>query len=232
MTALVRTIPGRRTVVAPPRVVLMVIAVGLLAVMGTAVFALAHALSVPGKVPNPIVMIDGVPTGIEHSAAGAVAAADEYVAVAYDSVEKSPARDTALIDTDYAPQIRAAAIQGAAAVRAENPDAMALWHHGGQSITLVGARRLDYYGGDAAETTTWSANVIWGPQRPPKQNWVLTQTWLRWSADRWLVISTTTLPIGGPVPALTPQSTPTNDSTAAFGADLSGYSAPGYGSPG
>ncbi len=88
---------------------------------------------------------------------------------------------------------------------------------------------LDYYRGDVAQVTTWNADVFWGRGRPPKQAWVLTQTALRWDAGRWEVTATATLPTAGPVPALTPQASPANDSADAFATDLAGFSAPGYG---
>jgi hypothetical protein len=158
-----------------------------------------------------------------------LAAADEYVAVSYATVERAPAQDARLIDTVYAPSIRSVAMRGAAAVRAQNPDAMRLWAHGGQNISLVGARRLDFYTPGAAVITTWNADVFWGPGRPPKQSWVLTTTRLAWRRGRWLVTSTATLPSAGPVPALTPQSNGAATTAAAFDADLDGFTAPSYG---
>lgn len=171
----------------------------------------------------------GVPVGVDHSPAGALAAADSYVAVAYDSVERDPARDARLIGTVYAPSIRASAISGAAAVRRQNPAGMSLWAHGGHNLSLIGARRLDYYRGNFAQATTWNADVFWGPGRSPKQAWVLTQTSLRWGGGRWQVTATATLPTPGPVPTLTPQATAANDSAGAFAGELDGFSAPGYG---
>lgn len=200
-----------------------------LVLLAAAAFLLGRTLS-PARPPgNPVVDIHGIPAGIDHSPAGALAAADSYVAVSYDAVERDPARDARLIGTVYAPAIRSSAIAGAASVRARDPAAMRLWAHGGRNLSLVGARRLDYYHGDDAQVTTWNADVFWGPGRPPKQAWVLTQTSLRWSGDRWLVRQTTTLPTAGPVPAVTPQATAANDTPAAFATGLAGFSAPGYG---
>lgn len=203
-----------------------------IALLGAAAFLLGRTLS-PGAPPaDPVAEIGGIPIGVEHSPAGALAAADNYVAVSYDSVERHPALDTLLIDTVYAPAIRASAVSGAAAVRAQNASGMRLWAHGGQNLSVVGARRLDYYHGDDAEVTTWNADVLWGPRRPPKQAWVLTQTSLRWIGRRWFVTATTTLPTPGPVPAMTPQATAANDSANAFADDLAGFHAPSYGAAG
>jgi hypothetical protein len=109
---------------------------------------------------------------------------------------------------------------------------MSLWAHGGENISLVGARRLDYYRGNDAHVTTWNVDIFWGPGRPPKQGWVLTQTSLRWSGGRWLVTATATVQTAGPVPALTPQANGRNDSAAAFGDDLAGFASPTYGATG
>jgi len=231
MIAIGRTLPrwSDRAQASAPAVAAA--AVGVAAMLAAVAFGFARAVSGPAPVPNPIADFDGISVGIERSPAGALAAADEYVTVSYDTVERDPTRDRELIDTVYAPSVRADAILGAAAVRAANQTAMALWAHGGQNISLVGARRLDYYDSDIAQVTTWSADVFWGAGRAPKQNWVLTHTSLEWSHRRWLVTAITTLPSAGPVPALTPQSTPANDSARTFGA-LSGFVTPSYGTPG
>ena len=200
--------------------------------LGLAAFLIGRALS-PGAAPaDPVAEMSGIPVGVEHSPDGVLAAADNYVAVSYASVERNPGVDTLLIETVYAPAIRMSAIAGAAAVRAQNPVGMSLWAHGGQNLSVIGARRLDYYDGNDAEVTTWNVDVFWGPGRPPKQAWVLTQTSLLWSGGRWLVTATTTLPTPGPVPAITPQATAANDSSDAFGEDLAGFHAPTYGAAG
>lgn len=198
----------------------------LLAVAG---FLLGRALAPAAPSRDPTLDVRGIPAGIEHSPAGALAAADNYVSVSYDSVERDPAREARLIGTVYAPAIRSSALAGAASVRARSPAAMRLWAHGGRNVSLIGARRLDYYRGDDAQVTTWNADVFWGPGRPPKQAWVLTQTSLRWNGARWLVRQTTTLPTAGPVPAVTPQAGSANDTPAAFATGLDGFSAPAYG---
>jgi hypothetical protein len=204
-------------------------AVALLAV---AAFMLGRALAPAASPRDPIENASGIPIGVDHSPAGALAAADNYVAVSYDSVERNAPREAQLINAVYAPAIRASAISGATAVRARNPASMRLWARGGQNLSLIGARRLDYYRGDTAQVSTWDVDVFWGPGRPPKQAWVLTQTSLRWIGGRWLVAETETLPTAGAVPALTPQATPSNDSATAFGTDLAGFSAPSYGAAG
>jgi hypothetical protein len=205
---------------------------GTLALLVVAGFLLGRTVAPPPATPDVVNSVRGIPVGVDHSPPGALAAADNYVAVSYGSVERDPATNSRLIDTVYATGIRASALSGAAAVRAQNPDAMSLWRNGGQNLSLIGARRLDYYRGDAAQVTTWNADIFWGPGRQPKQAWVLTQTSLRWSRGTWLVTGTSTLPTAGPVPALTPQASSSNDSVAAFRSSLGGFAAPGYGAAG
>lgn len=200
--------------------------------LGLAAFLLGRTISPAASSAALVAEMSGIPIGVQHSPMGALAAADNYVAVSYDSVERKPSLDTLLIGTVYAPAIRTSAITGAATVRAQNPAGMSLWAHGGQNLSVIGARRLDYYEGDDAQVTTWNVDVFWGPGRPPKQAWVLTQTSLRWSGGRWLVTATTTLPTPGPVPALTPQATAANDSADAFATNLAGFQAPDYGAAG
>lgn len=200
--------------------------------LGLGAFLVGRSLAPSSAPADPIARIGGIPVGVEHSPAGALASADNYVAASYDSVERNPSFDALLIGTVYAPAIRASALTGAAAVRAQNAAAMRLWARGGDNLSLIGARRLDYYHGTEAQVTTWNADIFWGPGRPPKQAWVLTQTSLRWTGARWLVTATTTLPTAGPVPAVTPQASAGNDSADAFGVDLAGFVAPSYGAAG
>ena len=208
------------------------------AVAGTTVllalgaFVIGRTLAPAPQPAASVTTIGGIPVAVDHSPAGALAAADNYVAIAYATVERDPRRDEQLIDAVYAPAIRSSAIGGAAAVRRQNEADMSLWTHGGENLSLIGARRLDYYRGDEAQVTTWNVDVVWGPGRPPKQAWALTQTSLRWARGRWLVTATATLPTPGPVPAITPQATAANDSQSAFNRDLAGLAAPMYGAPG
>jgi hypothetical protein len=200
-----------------------------IALLAAAALLMGRALAPAPGAAAPIENVAGIPVGVEHSPAGALAAADSYVSVAYATIERDPTRYARLIGSVYAPAIRAGALGGGAAIRSQNPAAMALWSRGGQNLSVIGARRLDYYGGAGAQVSTWNADVYWGPGRPPKQAWVLTQTSLPWSGGRWLVTSTETLPTAGPVPAMTPQASRGNDSAAGFDSSLAGFSAPSYG---
>jgi hypothetical protein len=205
---------------------------GTVLLLGLGTFLIGRSLAATPEPADSVTAIGGIPVAVDHSPAGALAAADNYVAVTYATVERDPRRDEQLINTVYAPAIRNSAIAGAATVRDENAAGMSLWARGGQNLSLIGARRLDYYRGDDAQVTTWNVDVFWGPGRPPKQAWVLTQTSLQWLGGRWLVTATATLPTPGPVPATTPQGSVSNDSARAFDQDLAGFSAPVYGAAG
>lgn len=207
-------------------------AAGTVVLLALGAFSIGRSLAAAPQPADSVTTIGGIPVAVDHSPVGALAAADNYVAVAYATVDRNPRRDEQLIDTVYAPAIRGSALRGAATVRNQNATALSLWAHGGQNLSLVGARRLDYYHDDEAQVTTWNVDVFWGPGRPPKQAWALTQTSLRWASDRWLVTSTETLPTPGPVPAITPQATAADDSASAFNRDLAGLSAPIYGAAG
>jgi hypothetical protein len=205
---------------------------GTVVLLALGAFLTGRSVAPPPQPADSITTIGGIPVAVDHSPAGALAAADNYVAVAYATVERNPRRDEQLIDSVYAPAIRSSALGGAATIRNQNAGSMALWAHGGQNLSLIGARRLDYYRGDQAQVTTWNVDIFWGPGRPPKQAWVLTETSLQWARGRWLVTTTATLPTPGPVPALTPQATAADDSESAFNRDLAGLSAPIYGAAG
>ena len=49
--------------------------------------------------------IGGIPVGVQHSRAGALAAADNYVAVASDTIVQDPTRYEQLVRRVYAPEL-------------------------------------------------------------------------------------------------------------------------------
>jgi hypothetical protein len=198
--------------------------------LGAAAFALGRSAAT--LAPDPIVSRDGVPTGVDHSPGGAVAAADEYLATEQATVERNPARFSALVANDYVTSLRASALAGAVVDRGRDPDGMKLWAGGGQSFTVIGADRLDWYGRDGARVTTWAGQVFWGPRQRPTQAWSLGEITLAWREGRWQVAAMGTLPIAAPAPAVLPQAAPADDDTSVFSRELAGFSAVGYGSPG
>lgn len=181
--------------------------------------------------PDPIQIRAGVPVGVEKSSAGAVAAADEYVTTEQATVERDPGRFAALVSQDYAPAVKAGSLAAAGDDRLRDAAGMKLWASGGESFTTVAAHRLDWYRRDAAQVTTWTGQVFWGPHQPPSQVWALGRTDLAWRDSRWEVTDMTTLPAAAPAPAALPQDGPTHDTAADFYSRLHGFVPVSYGSP-
>jgi hypothetical protein len=202
----------------------------LTAVLAAAAFIVGHAS--PSATPNPIQLRHGVPVGVDHSPGGAVAAADEYLGTEQATVERDPARFVALVSEDYASALKAAALAVAAQDRQRDPRGMTLWIKGGESFTVIGAHRLDWYRPKAAQVTAWAAQVFWGPGQRPCQAWSLGRITLSWSDGHWEVTGMTTLPVAAPAPAALPQAAPSDDSAAAFTSELAGFTPVSYGSPG
>src|SRR5271166_2830772 len=59
-----------------------------------------------GSAPGAVALSDGIPVGVQDTPAGALAAADNYLALASQSVEQAPATFAALVAQAYAPQAR------------------------------------------------------------------------------------------------------------------------------
>src|SRR5437763_10525414 len=110
-----------------------------------AVAAFVVGTAAPAPRPDPIQTRQGVPVGVERTPAGAVTAADAYLASEQASVERDPVRFAALVVEDYAGPVRASALAEAHANRQRDPRGMRLWMSGGQSFTTVAAHRLDWY---------------------------------------------------------------------------------------
>jgi hypothetical protein len=172
-----------------------------------------------------------VPVGVEHSPAGAVAAADGYVATEQATVERDPARFAAFVSQDYPPPVKANSLAAARDDRLHDPAGMRLWASGGESFTTVAAHRLNWYRRDAAQVTTWAGQVFWGPHQPPSQVWALGRTDLAWRDSRWVVTDMTTLPATAPAPAALPQDGPADDTADDFHSRLNGFVPVSYGSP-
>jgi hypothetical protein len=184
---------------------------------------LAGRAGLAGAPSPPIDLRDGVPVGAVHSPGGAVAAADSYLAVEQQTVERDPARFAALVAADYASDIRSGSLASAEVDRRNDPIGMALWARGGESYTVIGAHRLDAYTGERATVTTWAGQVYWGPGQPPTQTWALGRTMLAWTSGRWSVRAMSTLPNPGPSPAAVPQAGPGDDSASRFDTLLDGF---------
>jgi hypothetical protein len=179
----------------------------------------------------PIELRDGLPVGVLHSPAGALAAADAYLMTDAQTIERDPRRFATLVRTVFAPGLRAAVLSAAASTRARDPGGMALWAVAGRSATLIGAHRLDTDIGTRVRVSAWVGTVAWGPGRPPAQSWALDQIALRWSAGRWWVTALSSAASDAPEPARTPQADPADDGAGIFDNALAGFSAIGSGAP-
>jgi hypothetical protein len=200
--------------------------------LAAAGFTVGRAGGGPHDVAAPLTTIGRVPVGVVRSSAGALAAADSYLLVDQATIEQNPGRFGRLVGAVFAPSLRHQVLAQAATVRATDPSGMTLWAAAGRSVTLIGAHRLDRYGHGTAEVTDWIGTVFWGPDQPPKQAWSLARVKLRWSRERWLITGIATrLASPGPVPALTPQANPSDDTSGAFDNTLAGFTAISTGAP-
>lgn len=184
----------------------------------------------PASVSGAIEQSAGVPVGVERTPAGALAAADNYLALASQSIEQDPAVFAALVAQAYAQEIRSRTLAQAQQLRASDTQNMTNYAQGGHGIAVIAARRLDSYGPKLATVTTWLGGFVWGPHLSPRQTWNLVDTTLGWQAGRWLVLSSKTDPTAAPVPSVVYVNGP-NDQAPAFGR-LAGMTAPFYGAGG
>jgi hypothetical protein len=195
-------------------------------------FLAGRAGSTVGVPGAPIEFVGGVPIGVAHTPAGAVAAVDDYLATEQETIDDDPGRFGALVAADYAAPIQTQALAAGESDRHDDPLAKPSSGGGARSFTVIGADRLDAYGGDAATVTTWAGQFYWGPGQTPVQVWALGQTTLAWTAGRWRVTAMRTLPGPGPAPAATPQAGPGDDSSSVFDRVLGGFTPVTYGAAG
>jgi hypothetical protein len=175
-----------------------------------------------------VVMVHGIAVGMQDTAAGALAAADNYVAIASQTVEQDPGEFAELVATVYTPAARSGTLAQAARVRAADVADMRNYAQGGRAVALIAARRLDRYTPARASVTSWLGGFVWGPGLSPRQSWNLVDTTLSWHRGRWLVASMNTERTPAPVPSVVFVEGQ-NNSSAAFDARLVGMTAPFYG---
>lgn len=185
--------------------------------------------STSGRGPaGGVELLGGVPVGVRDTPGGALAAADNYLTVASQSVEQAPAVFAALVAQAYAPGIRASTLSQAQQLRASDVQNMSNYRQGGRGIVVVAARRLDSYTARQATVTSWLGGFEWGPHLAPRQTWNLVDTTLQWQAARWLVEASSTNPALAPVPSIV-YVDGENDRAGAF-TRLAGMTGPIYGS--
>jgi hypothetical protein len=205
--------------------------VGLLVLCAVAAGVLVGRATNPthrGAAPAAVVIVGGVAVGVLDTPAGALAAADDYLASASQTVEQDPSAFTALVAAVYAHAARAGTL--AAAVRARSADVVDMRNYaqGGRAVAVVAARRLDRYTPGRATVTSWLGGFVWGPGLSPRQSWNLVDTTLIWRRGRWLVGSMNTEHTPAPVPSVVFVNGHNNQSST-FNARLGDMTAPFYG---
>ena len=138
-------------------------AAAILLLLGVGV--LLGRLSAPSSsaATQPIRMQNGIPVGVQDTPVGALAAADNYLALSSQTLEQDPPAFAAIVNTVYLPRVRASTLAQAAALRTADPASMSNYRAGGHAIAVVGARRLDDYSRRTATITTWLEGIEWGP---------------------------------------------------------------------
>jgi hypothetical protein len=175
-------------------------------------------------------LVHGVPVGVQDTPAGALAASDNYVALAAQSIEQNPGVFAALVAQAYLPGARERALAQARALRTADTQNIGNYAEGGRGLAVVAARRLDSFSPATATVTSWLGGFVWGPRLAPRQTWDLVDTTLDWQGGRWLVASSQVQATPAPVPSIV-YVQGSNNTTGAF-ARLAGMSAPVYGTAG
>jgi hypothetical protein len=180
--------------------------------------------------PPTVELVEGVPVGVQRTPAGALAAADNYVALASQSIEQDPPLFNRLLAQAYAPEARARTLTQARRIRTADVQNMNNYEEGGRAVAVIAARRLESYTQIHARVTSWLGGFIWGPHLAPRQTWNLVETMLRWQDGRWLIETSSTEATPAPVPSIV-YVDGANNQTPAF-ARLHDMSAPFYGATG
>ena len=177
-------------------------------------------------------VVDGVPIGVQQSRAGALAAADNYVARAAETIVQDPAAFSRLVRKVWEPSAQARALADGRNSRKQAPDAVANYASGGRGLSVTAARKLETYNGTRASVLSWGAGFIWGPQKRPTQRWFLARVKLVWANGQWSVGALDELPNAAPTPYRVIVGRQGADSAQVFDEELEGMTAPIYGSSG
>jgi hypothetical protein len=188
--------------------------------------------SAAGIADAAVRVIDGIPIGVQHSRAGALAASDNYVATSSETLIQDPERYERFVRAAYVPTAVSDALALAQRVRDSSPDAVSSYAAGGRGLTVVGARRLEAYDGRTASVETWAAGIAWGPKMKPSQRWYLARTRLRWDGQRWRIDAVDELDRPAPAPASVVVTGEGANRVSTFDRELGRMEAPIYGSGG
>jgi hypothetical protein len=211
--------PERTRIVAAAGLALIVFALGTIT---------GHATAGRRPATTQVTFVDGIPLERADTRAGALAAADNSLALGSQSVEQNPPLFARLVGLAYAPAARKTTIAQAATLRRDDPTDTANYAAGGRAVAVIAARRLDGYSRTRATVTSWLGGFVWGPRLTPRQSWNLVQTTLRYEHGRWLVVSSRELATPAPVPSIV-YVDGNNNQSSAFDTRLAGMTAPFYG---
>jgi hypothetical protein len=199
---------------------LMALALSLVGVLGGA-FAAGRSTVAPPGAPNPVRLEHGTPLGVVQSPAGALAAADNYVAVGI-TASLDPGQLRAFASQVIDPGTRASFVSaGQSLAQAGGPPP------GARVIGAVVAHRLDRYGSGTASVSEWAVGSYWDGGAVPTQYWSLVDLSLRWSGGRWQ-LSLLREMAPGPVPDLVGGDRK-GRSSGAWDQALTGMTVPFYG---
>jgi hypothetical protein len=189
-------------------------------------FAAGHQPSSRSVSRPPIIRLEhGVPVAVRNSPAGAIAAADNYLA-AEDQALTAAGALRQVVGADWAPADRATELSRPfpAATLAGRPQTFA----GLKLTAAVAATKLVSYAGGDAEVGVWHEVTVWSSAVEPTQRWMLDTVGLRWSSGQWVIASRSSAPDAHtPVPAWT-NGTTADRTTGAFESRLAGMSVPYY----
>jgi hypothetical protein len=151
---------------------------------------------------GPSATKDGVPVGYQHSRAGAVAAATNYVAVLASDLVFDTRRRQAAVAALAAPESQAALQRSTEQNAAVLAKALRVPAGGGVGVIAraipVGAK-VDRYDDALATVSIWQTSIGGSTNGAPvQQGWGTTTVNLRWVGGDWKQVSATT--VIGPVP--------------------------------
>jgi hypothetical protein len=174
-----------------------------------------------GGAPDPLRLDHGIPGGVRDAPAGALAAADNYVATGVTaSLDPNQLRQFANSVVDPAARGQFIASTRASAEGGGPPP-------GARVIASVVAHRLNRFDGRTAAATEWALGSYWDGGVEPTQYSALVELSLRWSGSQWQIESVReSLP--GPVPAVVADRGAARTS-GVWDEALSGMSSPFYG---
>lgn len=198
----------------------VVLSAGFVGILGGAFAAGRSIVRQPGR-PDPIRLERRMPVGVLDSRAGALAAADNYVATGI-TASVDPSQLRAFADTVIDPAARGSFINASRSVD-PRPGAPV----GAHVVGIAVAHRLDHYVAGAADVAVWALASQWDGATPPTQYSALVELSLRWNGDAWQIISMLES-VPGPVTGLLAGPSEAR-STAVWDQTLSGMSEPYYG---